>query len=44
MAEGEILRFSALQESVNQFIEEQKNKLNKRCRKLEEMSACSPSF
>ena len=26
MAEGEILRFPALQKSVNQFIEEQKNK------------------
>ena len=41
MAEGEILRCPALQKSVNQFIEEQKNK---RCRKLDEMLACSPSF
>ena len=44
MAEGESLRFPALQNSVNQLIEEQKNNKKKRCRNLDEMLACSPSF
>ena len=33
MAEGEILRFPALQKPVNQFIEEQKNKQTSKARR-----------